>query len=149
MVELELAGALVDEALFGVDGHHVGHEHVVAAEVLRVEYLALDVERALCDERGFDHLCGLGVEAHLAELVVVATATHTAPVGGAGQSLGGEVDDELARAAYDGVTMALRTHADIAHGRVAAKRTRPCDGDDVVCLWAVAAADHDGRQRVD
>ena len=46
VVELELAGAFVDEALFGVDGHDVGHEHVVGAETAHLEHLAFNVQRA-------------------------------------------------------------------------------------------------------
>ena len=44
VVELELACAFVDEVFFGVDGHHVGDEHVVAAEAFDVDHAAFDVE---------------------------------------------------------------------------------------------------------
>ena len=149
MVELELAGGLVNQVLLGVDGHHVGDEHIMAAETLHLHHLALDVERAFLDEGRHYQLCRFGMEAHLAELVDIAAALYTAPVGGAGQLGGGEVDDELAGALDDGVAVAVGAHADIAHGRVTADSARPCDGDDVIVLGAVAAADHDGRQWVD
>lgn len=148
VVELELSGALVDEVFIGVDGYHVGHEHVVATEVFDVDNLAFDVQRAFLDERGFDELGFFGVESHFAEFVVFAARANAAPVGGACEGFGGEVDDEFACAGDDVVAVAFGSDADIAHGRVAAERTRPCYGDDVIVFGAVAAGDHDGWQRV-
>ena len=142
VVELEQAGGLVDKAILGVDSYDIGQEHVVAAEVFYIKHFALDVEGAFLDEGSFDDLGFFGVEPHLAELVDVASAFDAAPVGGACQLGGGEVDDELAGALDDGVAVAVGAHADIAHGRVAAYSARPCYGDDVVVFGVVAAGDH-------
>ena len=56
MGKLEGAAALMDQALFGVDGHHFGDEHVMAAKRQDLTNPAFDVQGRLADERRADLL---------------------------------------------------------------------------------------------
>jgi len=148
VVELESACAFVDEGFLGIDSHHVGYEHVVAPQRADFGNAAFDVQGTLGDEGRLDLLCGLGCKVEVVELVVVASAAHATPVGGLGERLGGEVDDELARATDEVVGVALTPEGDVAHRRVAADGAGPCHGDNVVVVGAVATRNHDRRERI-
>ena len=54
--KLEGAAARMDQTFFGVDGHHFGDEHVMAAEGQDLTDPAFDVQGRLADERRADLL---------------------------------------------------------------------------------------------
>lgn len=148
-LEAEAPRGGVDESFVGLDAHDLCQEHVVGAERQDLPHAALDVDGRFGDDGGLDALRGDGREAHLAELVEVASRADAAPVRCACEGAGGEVDDECPRAADDGVGVPLGAHGDIAHRGIGTYRSGPCHGQQVVLFGRGAAAHQHGRQRVE
>ena len=147
--EAETARGRVD--IIGIDlhGDHLGQKHVVRTQLKHLPHAALDAHGRLFDDRRGDLERLAGRKAHFAEFVVVAPRPHPAPVGGAGQVAGREVDDELPRAADYFVGVAFGAYRNVAHRRVGAYRARPRHGQQVILFGRSATAHQHGRQRID
>ena len=147
--EAETPRSRVDIGGIDLHGDHLGQKHIVRTEGHHLPHAALDAHGRLFDDRRRD-LQGLpGREPHFAEFVVVAPRPHPAPVGGAGQVAGREVDDELPRAADYFVGVAFGAYRNVAHRRVGAYRARPRHGQQVILFGRSATAHQHGRQRID
>ena len=147
--EAETARGRVD--IIGIDlhGDHLGQKHVVRTQLKHLPHAALDAHGRLFDDRRGDLERLAGRKAHFAEFVVIAARTYAAPVCGAGQTAGREVDDELAGAADNPVGVAFGPHRDVAHRRIGADRPRPRHGQQVILVRRRAAAHQHRRQRID
>ena len=94
-LHIKLAGFGIEILIIGLYIDYIRNKHIVRTEGDDLFHLALDTERRFFDNGRCNHCRFAGSESHFCKLVVVASRTYSAPVGGFRQSFGSEVDNKL------------------------------------------------------